>query len=123
VACYHCSCVQTVPATAERFTCGRCASDNKCSPIYRIFVCGTCSAKVCYAAGTSDLIRCTKCGAVNQVPLGHGNPYQKEYRVASSLDREEVETDPYKEELLEVSEADRGEQTEKEDFSGYLREK
>ena len=96
VACFYCTCVQSVPATSECFSCGQCASQNKCTALYRIFVCGTCSAKVCYATGSSDLIRCTKCSAINRVPLAHGNPYEREYRVGSSLEREERETEPYR---------------------------
>jgi LSD1 subclass zinc finger protein len=92
-----------VPATSERFTCGHCANQNKCSPLYRIFLCGTCNAKVLYTTGSSDLIKCTRCSAVNKVPLAHGNPYEVQYRVAS-LDRDERETDPFREDCLEISE-------------------
>lgn len=79
--------MQSVPATSEHFSCGHCASQNKCTPLYRIFICGTCRAKVCYATGASDLIRCTKCSSVNKVPLAHGNPYEMQYRVGTALDR------------------------------------
>lgn len=53
VSCYFCTLVQSVPGTSERFICGGCSKDNSCTPIYKIFLCGTCQSKVCYAAGTS----------------------------------------------------------------------
>lgn len=68
VACEHCTFEQNVPGNTQVYVCCCCNNMNECFPLYGLFICGCCQGKVCYPYGTSDMIRCTRCGTVNRVP-------------------------------------------------------
>ena len=67
VSCFMCLNVQSVPGTVNTFRCGSCSGINECVPVYALLRCFNCNAKVCYPAGVSDFIKCTRCNTVNEV--------------------------------------------------------
>jgi hypothetical protein len=49
---------------------------NECEPLYGVFICGCCEAKICFGFGTSEFIKCVKCSSVNRVPSEPVKKYQ-----------------------------------------------
>lgn len=67
VNCDKCTFTQSVPGNAQMYICCMCNEIIECFPLYGVFTCGICMAKVIYPYGTSSLIKCTKCLTVNRV--------------------------------------------------------
>ncbi len=63
-----------VPANTHSFICFNCDCAQRCHPLFGIFICGSCQRKVWYQLGTSNLIKCTKCGTVNSIPSNDDYP-------------------------------------------------
>lgn len=61
--------MQSIAGTVELFRCGTCDGINECLPTYSFLRCYSCSAKVLFAKGVSNYIKCSKCTTVNETPL------------------------------------------------------
>lgn len=81
VACEKCTYEQMVVGNTQVYVCCMCNAMNECFPLYGIFICGQCKTNVCYPYGTSEFIKCTKCGIVNKVPTEPQKHYKKEEKV------------------------------------------
>ncbi|EAR83555.2 hypothetical protein TTHERM_00895680 (macronuclear) [Tetrahymena thermophila SB210] len=72
VKCIHCFVMQRIPMTSKKFQCFNCQKvqdSNPTIPIYSMFSCGKCQARVLYEPGVSDLICCTRCQTINKVSM------------------------------------------------------
>ncbi|KAL4505350.1 hypothetical protein ABPG72_002412 [Tetrahymena utriculariae] len=72
VKCLYCYVMQRIPMTSKKFQCFNCQKiqdANPTIPIYSMFCCGKCQARVLYEPGVSDLICCTRCQTINKVSM------------------------------------------------------
>lgn len=67
-----------VPATTQVYVCCCCNNMCQCYPLYGLIHCGRCQIKVCYPYGTSEMIRCIRCNAINKVESEPRIPEQRQ---------------------------------------------